>query len=213
MNPKATLKPVLSVVAFVMVLAVMSGCSLFDSEYDPTPIETTLPTQSTPTEPTPPTQSTPSEPSTPTAPTGPQIDFNLQGYLFNDERENIDTAFLAAQGPLSSSSEDDNTGPTHISVNGFPDCNLNDSSFLANERNNGILEISFYSSQHRRDPETGNLYIFTEVIYTMYIDRNTSKFLMCDIKDYHTGSVQQYYFTTSANPQIISDTLMKAYND
>lgn len=199
-NTQSFLRLVLFTTALAMLLTLSTGCGLFDSD-DISPE----------TAPTSPSQTVTPETSTPAPPKGPQMDLRIKGYLFNDKHENVDTALLTAQGPLSFSFDDGNTGSTYLSVSGFSDYSHNDSSFFANEQKNHILVISVQSYQNRRNPETGKSYIFTEVIYTMYIDQTTSQFLMCDIRDYHSGTEQQYYFTASANPKIISDTLTKAY--
>lgn len=199
----SSIKNILTAIAVVMIVAVVVGCCMFFSEKPPTPTD-------------PPTTDTtaPSDPTDPPKQDSTQIDFNIRGFLFNNDHQYLDSASFTAKGPaLSELIGGDAAAFDRVEVDGFPDIVAADGcKGRIKEHKNGVLDIIVEKITQRRDYETGELNsMYTEVRYCIFIDSATSEFLMCivNIEDYDV----QFYFTPSEHPRSISDVLIRAYQD
>lgn len=146
------------------------------------------------------------------------VDLCKSGYLVNENMEIIgEASFLAKGGAYGSSGRglrSQKGSFDHIEVTDFPIITAADrAGAYTDECGNDISVLRVSMSGTRKNSETGSMELFLKVEYSIFIDRETSDFLMCAIEVDKDGEIQKYYFITSRNTQTIADTLNKAYTD
>ena len=147
-----------------------------------------------------------------------KINYDIQGYLFNENKEFIEDTTFTARNPhyptmlRNGEVVSKKSSFECIRIKGFPiiDHESGLSTYTRNQNNNiRLVQINMGGST--QDEQTGSTIPTLGIQYILYIDKKSNELLLCHIIHEVNGETEQYYFSPQRNPDHINDILIRAY--
>lgn len=148
-----------------------------------------------------------------------KINYDIQGYLFNENKEFIEDTTFTARNPYYPTMLRDGEVVSKkssfecVRIKGFPiiDHESGLSTYTRNLNNIRLVQINMGGST--QDEQTGTTIPTLGIQYILYIDKKSDELLLCHIIHEVNGETEQYYFSPSSDPKNINDVLIRASND
>lgn len=146
------------------------------------------------------------------------VDFSETVYVVSEDHSILSTGILTAKGSAAPSPKNGvSAGKNafeHIEISGFPSITGDDyAAAYTMEQNNGIIVLTVSKPGAQKDGKDNDETMDIEAKYTIFIDKSTSKMLLCQLQVREDNTQKTYYAITSKDVSIITETLNKAYSN
>ena len=143
------------------------------------------------------------------------MDTGKTGYIFDENYEMLREAELCVKvNSFSPPSTAEQGNISLFELTGFNTLTSDDFvSVSTHELDNDILTVNITVPGAVEQPD-GSFAPWTDATYLIYIDKDTSEILMCSARIFNEdNSYEDFYFAASKDPQIIKNTMVRAYLD